>query len=164
MKNIRTILDKTVEYIGMTLLSVMVIMVLWQVFTRTVLNNPNTVTEEFVRFSLIWLSMLSSAYVVGKQAHLNVSLLSDKLEGNKKFILEVVVQVLFLLFAVIMMIYGGAKYVSITMGQISPSLGINMGYVNMAVPVSGVIMFIYSVLNLVDRLEEEKSAKNNKNS
>ncbi len=156
MKNLRNILDKVVEYIGMTLLSIMVVMVLWQVFTRTVLNNPNTITEEFVRFSLIWLSMLSSAYVVGKQAHLNVSLLSDKLEGKQKFILEIIIQILFLLFAIIIMIYGGVKYVSITMGQISPSLGMNMGYVNMAVPVSGIIMFVYSLLNLIDRVNLEK--------
>lgn len=156
MKSFRNFLDKTMEYVGMTLLSVMVLTVLWQVFTRTILKNPNTMTEEFVRFSLVWLSLLASAYVVGKQAHLNVSLLSDKLEGKNKFILEMIIQTLFLLFAVIIMIYGGMKGVSITMGQISPSLGLPMGYVYLAVPVSGVIMFCYSVLNLLDKISEEK--------
>ncbi len=159
MKSLRNILDKTVEYIGMTLLSVMIVTVLWQVFTRTVLKNPNTITEEFVRFSLVWLSMLASAYVVGKQAHLNVSLLSDKLEGKNKYILDMVIQTLFLLFAVVIMIYGGIKGVSITTQQISPSLGIPMSYVYLAVPVSGVIMFIYSVLNLLDRINDEKGLK-----
>ncbi len=159
MKNIRIILDKTVEYIGIVLLSVMVLTVLWQVFTRTVLNNPNTITEEFVRFSLVWLSMLSSAYVVGKQAHLNLSLLSDKLEGNNKYILNLIVQILFLLFALVIMIVGGAKGVSIAAGQISPSLGISMAYVYLAVPVSGVIMFIYSILNLLDCVNEQKEHK-----
>ncbi|WP_396335542.1 TRAP transporter small permease, partial [Enterococcus faecium] len=41
----------------------MVAVVLWQVFSRTVLGNPNTVTEELVRFGLVWFAMLSSAYV-----------------------------------------------------------------------------------------------------
>ncbi|MFV0503151.1 MAG: TRAP transporter small permease [Lachnospirales bacterium] len=156
MKNLREILDKTVEWIGVILLAIMVLTVLWQVFTRTVLNNPNTITEEFVRFSLVWLSLLASAYVVGKQAHLNVSLLSDTLSGKNKFKLEIVIQVLFLLFSLIVMIFGGLKGVSITMGQISPSLGLPMGYVYLAVPVSGVIMLVYSVMNLIDRIKEEK--------
>ncbi len=156
MKSFRNYLDKAVEYVGVTLLAVMILTVLWQVFTRTVLKNPNTITEEFVRFSLVWLSLLASAYVVGKQAHLNVSLLSEKLEGKNKFILDMVIQALFLIFAVVIMIYGGIKGVSITMQQISPSLGIPMGYVYLAVPVSGVIMFTYSVLNLFDRINEEK--------
>lgn len=156
MNKLRKYLDKTVEYFGIILLSIMVVTVLWQVFTRTVLNNPNTVTEEFVRFALVWLSLLAAAYVVGKQEHLNVSLLSDKLEGKNKFILDMIIQTLFLLFATVIMIYGGIKGVTITIGQISPSLGISMGYVYLAVPVSGVIMLVYSILNLYDRIKQEK--------
>ncbi len=162
MKSFRSILDKIVEYVGMSLLAVMILTVLWQVFTRAVLKNPNTVTEEFVRFSLVWLSLLASAYVVGKQAHLNVSLLSDKLEGKNRFILDMIIQSLFLVFAVVIMINGGIKGVRISMMQISPSLGLPMGYVYLAVPVSGVIMFIYSVLNLMDRVNEEKALKGGK--
>ncbi len=162
MKSFRNYLDKAIEFVGMSLLSVMVLTVLWQVFTRAVLKNPNTVTEEFVRFSLVWLSLLASAYVVGKQAHLNVSLLSDKLEGKNKFILDIVIQSLFLIFAAVIMINGGIKGVQISMQQISPSLGISMGYVYLAVPVSGVIMFIYSALNLIDRINEEKALKGGK--
>lgn len=156
MKEVRKFLDKALELIGITILSVMIIMVLYQIFTRTVLNNPNTITEEFVRFSLVWLSMLSSAYVVGKQSHLAVSILSDKLSGKNKYILQIVIQILFLLFAAVIMIFGGIKGVKISMAQISPSLSLPMGYVYMAVPVSGVIMLIYSVLNLMDYINNKE--------
>ena len=40
--------------------------------------------------------MLASAYVVGKKGHLAVTLLSEKLQGNKT-LLEFIVQLLFLL-------------------------------------------------------------------
>lgn len=76
-------LNKTLELLAAALLVIMVLVVLWQVFTRTVLGNPNTITEEFVRFSLIWFAMLSSAYVVGQKAHLAVTILSEKLSGKK---------------------------------------------------------------------------------
>ena len=159
MKNDPKVLDKCLKYFVRLLLAVMILVVLYQVFTRTVLNNPNTVTEEFVRFGLVWLSMLASAYVVGKKSHLAVTMLSDNLTGSKKRLLEVVVQVLFLIFAAVIMIFGGWKAVTVTMGQVSPSLSLSMGYVYLAVPVAGVFMFIYSLLNLFDEHQEVEAEK-----
>ncbi|MGM0124646.1 TRAP dicarboxylate transporter, DctQ subunit [Enterococcus sp. AZ194] len=157
MKAVRNALDKVLEIFGSVLLAVMILVVLYQVFTRTVLNNPNTVTEELVRFGLVWLSMLASAYVVGKRSHLAVTMLSDNLSGKNKRLLEIIIQVLFLVFAAVIMVFGGWKAVSVTMGQISPSLSIPMGYVYLAVPVSGVIMFIYSLLNLFEQPLKKES-------
>ncbi|OJG21767.1 TRAP dicarboxylate transporter subunit DctQ [Enterococcus avium] len=139
------------EILCSTILAAMVLIVLYQVFARKVLNNPNTVTEELVRFGLVWVAMLASAYVVGKKSHLCVTLLSDNLNEKGKLFLEIVVQVLFILFAAVIMIYGGWQASLVTMGQISPSLSIPMGYVYLSVPVSGAIMLLYSVMNLLDR-------------
>lgn len=151
MEKLRNVLDRTLEALGSIVFIVMIIVVLYQVFMRTVMNNPNTITEELVRFCLIWLSMLASAYVVGKKGHLAVTILSDNLKGSSQKSLALIVQVLFLLFAAIVMVFGGWKAVGVTMGQISPSLGIPMGYVTLAVPVAGVLMFVYSLLNLLQR-------------
>ena len=51
--------------------------VLWQVFSRYVLNNPATFTEEVSRFAVIWLSLLGTAYACGKLEHMayNLSLI-----------------------------------------------------------------------------------------
>lgn len=151
MKAFRNGLNKVMEILCSTILAAMVLVVLYQVFARKVLNNPNTVTEELVRFCLVWVSMLASAYVVGKKGHLCVTLLSDNLNEKGRRFLEIIVQVLFLLFAAVIMIYGGWQASLVTMGQISPSLSIPMGYVYLAVPVSGAIMLVYSLMNLLDR-------------
>ena len=150
----KVILNKVLEILGAVLLVGMVAVVLWQVFSRTVLGNPNTVTEELVRFGLVWFAM-SSAYVVGQKAHLAVTVLSEKLSGKKSKILEVVVQSLFLVFAAMIMVYGGWNAVTLTMGQISPSLSIPMGYVYLSVPVSGILIIIYSLINLIDTLSNK---------
>lgn len=152
-------INQMLELIGATLLLAMVGVVLWQVFSRTVLGNPNTVTEELVRFGLIWFAMLSSAYVVGQKAHLAVTILSEKLTGFKSRMLEIVVQILFLCFAAIIMIYGGMNAVFLTMGQLSPSLGIPMGYVYLSVPISGCLIIIYSLINLTTTMTHNKSIK-----
>ncbi|SNU86522.1 TRAP-type C4-dicarboxylate transport system, small permease component [Streptococcus merionis] len=50
---IRKLLDKCLEFICSVVFVVMILVVLYQIFVRTVLGNPNTVTEEFVKFSLV---------------------------------------------------------------------------------------------------------------
>lgn len=155
MEKFRTYLDKCLEIICSSILVIMIVTVLYQIFTRVALHKPNTITEEFVRFLLVWLSLLSSAYVAGKNSHLAVTMLSEKLNGKNRQILATIVQVLFVLFAVIVMMYGGWKGVSVTMKQISPSLSISMAYVYLAVPVSGAIMLVYSVLNLLQGKTQE---------
>lgn len=40
--------------IATVLLSIMTLLVLYQVFTRYILNNPAAFTEELVRYFLIW--------------------------------------------------------------------------------------------------------------
>ena len=49
-------MDKILSIACAILLSFMTILVLIQVFTRFVLNNPVAFTEELVRYSLIWTS------------------------------------------------------------------------------------------------------------
>lgn len=61
MKGFRKFLNRLLEILGSIILAAMVLVVLYQVFARTVLKNPSTLTEEFVRFALVWLAMLASA-------------------------------------------------------------------------------------------------------
>lgn len=154
---IRKLLDKCLEIVCSVVFVAMILVVLYQIFVRAVLGNPNTITEEFVKFSLVWLSLLASAYVVGKRSHLSVSLLSEHLNLKNQKILDTIVQLLFVIFAAVVMIFGGFKAVSVTMGQLSPSLGIPMGIVYLSVPVSGILILIYSVLNLLQGKPQEES-------
>lgn len=152
MNKLRASLNKGLELISSALVVLITVLVLWQVFTRTILNDPSTLTEETVRFLFVWLSMLTAAYVVGTKGHMAVTLLSDKLDGDKQRALEILLQSLFIAFSIIIMIYGGFKSVQVTMAQTSPAMGLPMGYVYLSVPVSGIFMLIYSVLNLSDVL------------
>ena len=66
------------------------------------------------------------------------------------------------MFAVIVLIYGGFNIMGLTMTQKTASLGVMMGQVYAVVPVSGILIAIYGILNVVDlckgyeRKEEEE--------
>ncbi|MFD2655131.1 TRAP transporter small permease [Gracilibacillus thailandensis] len=149
-KAFRKYLDRTMETITCMLLMIMVAVTSWQVISRYILNNPSSVTGEFLRFGLIWFSLLAGAYVVGKKSHIAITFLSNGIKSEQtKRVFEVIVQISFILFAV-MMIMGGTKAVSMTMAQISPSLHLPMGYVYLSLPVSGVTILLYCLINLTD--------------
>lgn len=159
-KTLRKYLNSTIEFFTCTLLMVMVAVTTWQVISRYFLNNPSSVTGEFLRFSLIWFSMLAGAYVVGKKGHIAITFLSDRLKDeNKKRLLDIVTQVSFILFSAVM-IFGGVKAVSLTMAQISPSLSLPMGYVYLSLPVSGVLILLYCLANLIDLYDSSKNQFN----
>lgn len=158
MKRIKVLSDRTLEFITGTLFLIMVAITMWQVISRYILNNPSTVTEEFLKFALIWLSMLAAAYVVGKKSHIAFTLLSDRLKDQKKLTIDIVIQIGFLFFSAIIMVFGGVKAVSITMAQLSPSLQLPMGLIYLSLPVSGVFIFFYSINNLLELFVERKAS------
>jgi len=48
------------------------------------------------------------------------------------------------------MIYGGIEIVDLTMSQSTASLGIQMGMVYLAVLFSGIMIAVYSILNMIE--------------
>ena len=63
-------LNKVLEIFLVVLMSVLVIDVLWQVFSRYLLSSPSSFTDELAGFLLIWVGVLGAAYVDGRKEHL----------------------------------------------------------------------------------------------
>jgi TRAP-type C4-dicarboxylate transport system permease small subunit len=155
-KTIKKILDHSLEILVMTVMAVLTVDVLWQVFTRFILKNPSTWTEELAIFLLIWVSLLGAAVALGRGAHLGIDYLVNKLSIKKKLCTEVFVFLCIALFSLCVMIIGGIDLVisTLKLGQVSPALGVEIGYVYLAIPISGFFLVLYSVIGLVERLVE----------
>lgn len=150
LKLIRNTLDKTLLSLCGFALILMVITVTWQVFSRYILNDPSSFTDELSRYTMIWLGLLGAAYLFGQQKHLAITLLPSKLSPKANYLLQVFIQLLVLVFVLLAMLKGGSALVSRTLQQFSPALQIPMAYVYMILPISAVIISLYILLNLVD--------------
>ncbi|MHC4882192.1 MAG: TRAP transporter small permease [Planctomycetota bacterium] len=155
IKQVKNFLDKTLEVIVMVSVVILVLDVLWQVFTRKVLNNPSQWTEELAIFMLIWVALLGAAVALSLGSHLGIDYFVGKLSRKKRIFTEIVVFALILVFAGYVMLYGGYDLVQGTfeLGQTSPAFGLKMGYVYLAVPISGFFMIIYSFLGMCERIK-----------
>lgn len=64
--------------------------------------------------------------------------------------LEIVIELLVIAFAVIVLVYGGFTIMGLTMTQKTASLGVMMGVIYSVVPICGILISIYGILNLID--------------
>jgi TRAP-type C4-dicarboxylate transport system permease small subunit len=153
-KLIKKILDRSLEILIMVVVAVLVIDVSWQVFTRFILKDPSTWTEELAVFMLIWVALLGAAVALNRGAHLGIDYLVGKLPVRIRLYTEVFVFLCIVLFSLCVMVIGGTSLVisTLNLGQISPALGVEIGYVYLAIPISGFFLVLYSVIGLVERM------------
>ena len=73
---IKKYMNKDLAACCAVLLTFMTFLVLWQVFTRYVLNSPAAFTEELVKYSLIWTGFIGAAYAFSTREHMALTLVS----------------------------------------------------------------------------------------
>jgi len=128
-------------------MALMVIDVTWQVFSRYVLQQSSSLTEELATFLLIWVGLLGSAYAYREKAHLGIDLISTKLNERGRLITELLVLIIIILVSIIVFIFGGLRlvYITFSLNQISPAMQINMGFIYSVVPITGTLFILHSI-------------------
>lgn len=151
MEKTYLLLNKIIENLLVVIFGLLVIDVVWQVISRYVVGQSSSFTEEFARFSLIWLTVLGAAYINGsKEGHLSMDFLLSKLPEKKRVKRKKVIQVLMAFFALIIMVLGGGNlvYTTLSLGQVSSALQVPLGFVYAIVPVSGLMILFFSIYNI----------------
>ena len=151
MVRARELVDRALASALVVLMAVMVANVLWQVFTRFVLRSPSSYTEELARYLLIWTSLLGAAYAAGQKMHLAIDLFSMRMSDETRARTAMFIQGCILLFALGVMVVGGVRlvYISFVLQQISAALRISLGFVYLAVPLSGALIAFYALASIV---------------
>ncbi len=153
------VLNKILETILAILVAVMVLGCFWQIFTRFILNNPSKWTEELLRYTLIWLTMLGVPYAYGQEKHISINFIARTFQPKNSLLTKIGIEVLITALSVFVMIAGGWMVTTNAAGQISPAMQIPMEVYYMCVPICGVLMVIYSVDRLIRFVKELKEVK-----
>jgi TRAP-type C4-dicarboxylate transport system permease small subunit len=156
---LRTSIDRFLQCVLVLLMSIAVLNVLWQVFTRYILPHPSSFTHEAAQYLLVWISVIGAGYAVGSRMHLAIDLLPATLAGRRAgAVLELLINLCIFLFALLVLVIGGLTLVRALLerGETSAALGLKVGYVYTCLPVAGVIMMLYAVLNTVERIRPSR--------
>ena len=142
--------SRILEWILIVIFALLVLDVLFQVFSRYLLGTSFTWTEEFARFALIWMTILGAAYLNGTQEHLSMDFLYQKLSSSNQKKVATLIEVLVFLFAFVVMVIGGLNlvYTTLHLEQLSGTLRIPLGYVYAIMPFSGFLIMCFSVYHI----------------
>ena len=152
MQKLTRIIDKSLSWFLVVLMSIMVATVSWQVATRYILNNPSSYTEELASYLLIWISLLGAAYALRLRAHLGIDILVRRFKGKQQRSIQVFAYGTIIVFSLVALIFGGGwlVYVTLDLNQLSAAFQVPIGYVYTVIPLSGLIMIYYAAVAIHD--------------
>jgi len=151
MRKFQHKLNRVLEVFLVFLMTVLVLDVLWQVFSRYLLSSPSSFTDELAGFLLIWVGVLGAAYVAARKEHLAIDILIQKSPPARQRLLLYLIHSLIFLFALSVMVIGGVvlMYTRFVLQVKSAALQLPLGYVYIILPISGLIIMYYEVLHII---------------
>jgi len=147
-------MTKALDAVLIVAVGLLVLDVVWGVFTRYALGAQAKWTEELARFLLVWVALLGGAVAFGTKGHLGVDFFVGKFHPDARKLIAVVVHLVVLFFAGSVFLYGGCRMVldALAMEQMTPALGWKMGHVYLALPIAGVFMVLFTIENMIETL------------
>ncbi|NLK41515.1 MAG: TRAP transporter small permease [Planctomycetes bacterium] len=175
---IKTAMVKLLEWAVIILFAVLVLDVLWGVISRTsgtivvkliergyepwsfLPRGQTSWTEEVAINLLMWVSLLGASVAYGEKAHLGVDYFVGKLHPQAQALTEIIVNIIVALFAALILIGGGYVLVSETLkvGGRLPALQVKIGYMYLAVPISGAFILLFCIENIIEILSGKRSS------
>ena len=156
MQSLRKILNRIMNVLAGASLIAMTVLTCWQVFTRYVISNPSTWSEELVGYIFAWASLFGASLITGERGHMNIPVVVELMPDKAQKFFGIFGEIVAMLFSAIILIYGGYQITLLAMGQMTSSLGVAVGVFYIAMPVCGVINILYTVLNIYEICKEKK--------
>lgn len=146
-----SMIDSLLNRLLQSILVLITVAVTWQVFSRYVLDDPSSITEELARFLLIWLTLLGCAFAYRKNSHLGLDMVYLKSSLVQRKVMYTVIHLSVAVFAICVMMIGGFSLMNMTeqLGQTSPVMGIDISLVYSVIPLSGLLIVIFALNALI---------------
>ncbi len=161
MKKIEKGLDLVMRTIMSSVMVVLVVFGTYQIFTRWILHNPSTFTEELLRYLLIWAGMIGAAYCFFRDSHIKLTLLTSKMHGLTLTIVNVFTEIVVVAFVVFVYIWGGGQMAIQNATQPTAVLRLPMGLIYGCLPVTGVMVILSKILRYISLYLNRKEARQN---
>ena len=150
----KKVLDKTLELLVTVSMGVLVVDVVWQVLTRYAIQKPKLLDGRACDVFNDLGGLTGASVALNRGAHLGIDYLVVKLSHRKALCVSLFVFAIIAAFSLLVMVVGGGQlvYRTLVTNQVSPALGLKMGYVYLAIPISGFFLVIYSLELFINTL------------
>lgn len=154
MKKVDNILNLVMRFLMALAMGALVVGGTYQVVARLVGANA-TFVDEFLRYILIWASMIGSAYCFYRDDHLALDLVKDRVKGPASIVLTVFIECAVVFFVVYVFVYGGFR-MTMSANNASSVMRIPFRFLYSIMPISGILIVLGRVLKYLDLFFEKK--------
>lgn len=149
LKTVSEFINKVCEFLVVVTISTLVIVLAAQIIFRYLFSHSLTWADGMGRYMLVWSSFLGASIAAKHSGHINLTIITDMLEGKKKEILITFILICFLVMAAAVFV-SGVTVTKMVIPQKSDSLPISAAWVYGAIPFSlGIIVFHLFVNTLI---------------
>ena len=143
MRLLRFLLVDLVEFVLVCLLLTLCADIFVGVFSRYVVGRTMPWYDEVARYLFIWMCFLAAAVAVRRRAHFGVNILVARFSAGGQRGARFVCWALVMAYAVFITAQGLRVMEGVSV-QESPALGLTLSWVFLAIPVHGILTFLYA--------------------
>jgi TRAP-type C4-dicarboxylate transport system permease small subunit len=142
-------LDRFLALASVVLFALLVLVVVWQVFSRQVLSSPSAWTEELARYTFVWLGFFAAALVFSERGHIAVDFLVRKTPPRVQTASGALSQVAIVAFALVILVWGGWRASQGAWNQNLAALPTQVGVMYLVMPITGLLITFYATYHLI---------------
>lgn len=131
---------------------------IWQVVTRYVLNDPSIWTEECARYLYVGVVFFGAAAAVSDRSHIGMPFIVERLPTGARLVTGLVTQALSVVFCVAIVIWGTRAAIR-EMDLPSVAMEIPMGVVLAIVPVAMTCTAARILLNMAEDIRDARAGR-----
>jgi TRAP-type C4-dicarboxylate transport system permease small subunit len=149
----KSIFEKFLEHLLLVLIALVIILVLVQVFSRYVVQLPFIGIEELARLVFVWACFLGTGLGVIRGRHVSIEFIIRVLPPGMAKFLSIITSVMILITSSIMVTHGSYFVINRwSFPDYSTALLYPRSLFYVPVPLSGAIIFIYTLKQTVSKL------------
>ncbi len=145
---LRRILILVVSLQGLAL----VVLIGMEVFFRYVVGRALSWPEEVLGLIFVWFTLIGVVLLTQSGEHIEFSFFVSRLGPRVGKFFAVFIQAVIAFFAVLMILYG-YSYAIMFLSERTPAAGINALWLNLSLPICGLLILLYSQLNILKILK-----------
>ena len=150
-------MNKVLDVLTITAMLGMVGVVFYQVIMRQIFARPPIWGEEVSVTFMIWFVFLGIVLGLHENLHIGIAMFVNKLPKKAQFVIEIIVNLLIMLHATILLVYGYTYTANIlAFGNRLTATGLPAGIHYVVTPIAGALMILVLLGKIAEQLLNRK--------
>lgn len=125
---------------------------------RYVFSANTNWTEEFIRYTMIWITFIGCSVCFRKGLHVGIDFFLEFVSKKWNAVIGIVVNIVSMVLMIFLVVYGTELVIfSMNTGQITPSLQIKMYWVYLGIPVGALLSLIHLFSKILNQFKSLKT-------